>query len=86
MVSSVVVTDVVGEWDIPAGISAVQAGGMRVYGAKGVLYVDSAEPESVPVYNVQGMLVRVVAVSAGVNAVSLPEGMYIVNNRKVLVY
>ena len=74
------------EWDIPAGVSTVQAIGMKVYAAKGMLYIDSEKAVSVPVYNAQGMLVKVVNAAAGINTVNLPKGLYIVNNVKTVVY
>ena len=52
-----------------------------VYGSNGTLHINTTE--SVAIYNAQGVLV---AVAHGDTTIKLARGLYIVNNKKVLVF
>lgn len=49
------------------------------------LYLDAPAQGSVKVYTVDGRLFRTVSLAGGKQRVALPSGLYIVNNKKILV-
>ncbi len=79
-------SDVVEAWESTwSSVESVEAAGVKVYGANGVLCVRAAEEVALNVYNAQGMLVKALVVE-GAADINLAAGMYIVNGTKVLVY
>ncbi len=47
--------------------------------------VSAGQNTSVPVYSVDGRMFRVIDLKAGTNRINLPSGIYIVNNKKLLI-
>ena len=79
-------SDIVEAWESTwSSVESVEAAGVKVYGANGVLCVRAAEEVALNVYNAQGMLVKALVVE-GAADINLAAGMYIVNGTKVLVY
>ena len=79
-------SDIVEAWESTwSSVESVEAAGVKVYGANGVLCVRAAEEVTLNVYNAQGMLVKALVVE-GAADINLAAGMYIVNGTKVLVY
>ena len=80
-------SDVVAAWKaIPEddAVNSILNDNMQVYGANGTLHI-AADNTQVAIYNAQGMLVKT-AVVDGNATINLARGLYIVNNKKVLVY
>ena len=76
--------DVVEAWlAIPqdGSVQGVIDNNITVYGSNGTLHINTTE--SVAIYNAQGVLV---AVANGDTTIKLARGLYIVNNKKVLVF
>ena len=59
---------------------------MTVYGANNSINIIAAEEGIVNIYSVSGMLLKSMNVEAGSTAVEMPQGFYIVNGKKVIVY
>lgn len=66
------------------GIHQDAAAQQAVNGGK-ALYVESLTAGNVNIYTVDGRLVKVCKVEAGKNVISLPAGVYIVNQKKVVI-
>ena len=61
-------------------------GSLKVECHNGVLYIFSSEVQTIGLYSSDGRLVRLMELEAGKNAVTgLPEGVYFVGNKKVVV-
>jgi hypothetical protein len=60
--------------------------GAQIYGGTECIYVNTEYPVRVYIYDISGRLVRNVAVSQGTTIINqIQRGLYIVNNKKVLV-
>ncbi len=66
--------------------SIEKANVLNVYASKGNINIVAAEPCQVNIYSISGMLVKAMDVEAGSTAVEMPQGFYIVNGKKVIVY
>ncbi len=69
-----------------SGIENVETAEFTAYASKGCINIATTEPCQVSVYSISGSLLKAVAVSAGNTAINMPEGFYIVNGKKVIVY
>ena len=81
-------SDVVAAWKaIPEddAVNSILNDNLTVYGTKGALHIAANNAAQVAIYNAQGMLVNVVNTDAD-TTIELARGLYIVNNKKVLVY
>lgn len=78
--------DVVSAWQFPTGVTTLEQSAGKVYGAKGVICLEGNFAKSMPIYNAQGILVKVIEATQGKQVINMPRGLYIVNNTKVLVY
>ncbi len=68
------------------GIDHLSAEGMRVYSNGGTLFITVDEAQDVQVYSIDGRMLRNLQLEEGMNAVNgLAQGIYIVNNQKVVV-
>lgn len=69
-----------------SGINDLAAEGMRVYSDGGTLFITVGDAQDVQVYGIDGRMVRNLQLEEGTNAVNgLAQGIYIVNNQKVVV-
>lgn len=59
---------------------------LNLYVQDGMLYIGTDEDRRVDIYTVDGRLMQTVDAQAGITAVSLPQGFYIVGNQKVVVW
>ena len=50
-----------------------------------MLYVESVTAQTLPIYSVDGRCIKTVNIQAGKNAVALPNGVYVVNNTKIMI-
>jgi hypothetical protein len=66
-------------------ITNVTNDNITVYGANGVLHINATEATQITIYNAQGVLVGTANVE-GNTTIQLARGLYIVNNKKVLVF
>lgn len=65
---------------------ATTLAGVEITGGQGVITIHSTESASVPVYSLDGKRVATATVLAGQTArIALPEGIYVVGNKKVTV-
>lgn len=76
-------------WDITNIQTAVETTGMdagtRYIGEQGGVKIISNEAVDVNIYNTLGQVVYSGNIAAGTNFVSLPQGIYVANNNKVVV-
>jgi len=66
-------------------IENVSEGTFKVHGVAGAIIVESAETVTVEIYTVAGQLVQSVSATAGKHVITVPAGVYVVNNNKVIV-
>lgn len=59
---------------------------LNLYVQDGMLYIGTDEDRRVDIYTVDGRLMQTVDAQAGITAVSLPQGFYIVGNQKVVMW
>lgn len=59
---------------------------MNVYGGKGQILVELEKAVQINVFTIEGKIVKSEVMKEGQHALSLPAGLYIVNNNKVVVY
>lgn len=80
--------DVVEAWkSMPQNNSILTAinNNTHAYGINGAVRISTTQATQVAIYNAQGILVNVVTID-GEKTIELARGMYIVNNKKVLVF
>lgn len=80
--------DVVEAWkSMPQNNSILTAinNNTHAYGINGAVRISTTQATQVAIYNAQGILVDVVTID-GEKTIELARGMYIVNNKKVLVF
>lgn len=58
----------------------------NVYAAQGSITIETASSCQVNIYHITGILSKSLKVEEGTTSVSMPQGMYVVNGYKVLVY
>lgn len=69
-----------------SGINDLASEGMRVHSDGGTLFITVGDAQDVQVYGIDGRMVRNLQLEEGTNAVNgLAQGIYIVNNQKVVV-
>ena len=79
-------SDVVEAWkNVWSSLSDITANNFVVYGAYNAIYVNTTDEVTLYIYNMQGMLVNT-TVASGNMVIGMAPGMYIVNNKRVLVY
>ncbi len=66
------------------GISAVGSDGLRVSAERGTLIVEIPEAATVTLVRIDGMAIRI-SLSAGVNRISLPSGVYLLGGAKIVL-
>lgn len=67
----------------PTGISDVMQD-IAIYGGK-ALHVEAAQARTLSIYALDGRCVKTVNLQPGVNTIPLPNGVYIVENEKVMI-
>ena len=78
--------DVVVRWkNTWTNVSDIIANSLKVYGVNDAIRVTAAEATTLYIYNAQGQLIMTTLVN-GDETIALTQGLYIVNNNKVLVY
>ena len=59
---------------------------MTVYSVDGIVYVSVAKAQVANIYGIDGRLVKVVELNEGDNTISgLSNGIYLINNKKVVI-
>ena len=71
--------------DQPQGIHNVESN-LLLYTEQGTLYIGSETAQHVNIYSVDGSLVQSLDLQAGITTVNLPQGFYMVNNQKVILW
>ena len=71
--------------DQPHGIHSVESN-LLLYTEQGTLYIGSETAQHVNIYSVDGSLVQSLDLQAGITTVHLPQGFYMVNNQKVILW
>jgi len=73
--------------DIPTNISdfTIITDDFRYYSGNGVLNIVTEKVQNVNIYGIDGRLCKQTALVKGENSVTLPQGVYIINHRKVIV-
>lgn len=70
----------------PSGISSITTSGTSVSGGNGEILISSDKAQTMGIYSLSGQMVKQANVKAGENvAVPVPEGLYIVNGKKIIV-
>lgn len=63
-----------------------QTANLQLYVQAGTLYIGATEPQQVHIYTVDGCLLTTLDLPAGITPVSLPQGFYMVQTQKVVIY
>ena len=71
--------------DQPQGIHEAESS-LLLYTEQGTLYIGSETAQHVNIYSVDGSLVQSLDLQAGITTVNLPQGFYMVNNQKVILW
>ena len=71
--------------DQPEGIHEAESN-LLLYTEQGTLYIGSETAQHVNIYSVDGSLVQSLDLQAGITTVHLPQGFYMVNNQKVILW
>ncbi|MGN1240821.1 MAG: alpha-amylase family glycosyl hydrolase [Paludibacteraceae bacterium] len=71
--------------DQPWGIHNAESN-LLLYTEQGTLYIGSETTQYVCIYSVDGSLVQALDVQAGITTVNLPQGFYMVNSQKVVIW
>lgn len=59
---------------------------LKIYSQRRTLYIESDKPRSIPLYGIDGVLVRSLSVSEGKNTIdNLPCGIYFLEGKKVIL-
>ena len=80
------ITDLMIKEGTATGIASVEAAGMKIIGGKGQVTIEASEAATVVVYALTGAQVRQIELTEGSNIVTLPAGIYIIGNQKVVVF
>lgn len=69
-----------------SGIDDHHLSGLKVRSVNGRLILETALPQTVRIYGMDGCLIRVMELAEGVNSIdNLARGVYLVNNKKVVI-
>lgn len=70
----------------PSGIEDVATNEMKVINGKGQVTIETAEAMPIAIYALTGAQVRQIELVEGTNIVELPAGIYLIENKKVVVF
>ena len=70
----------------PSGIEDVATNEMKVINGKGQVTIETAEAMPIAIYALTGAQVRQIELVEGTNIVELPAGIYLIGNKKVVVF
>lgn len=70
----------------PSGIEDVATNEMKVINGKGQVTIETAEAMPIAIYALTGAQVRQIELVEGTNTVELPAGIYLIGNKKVVVF
>lgn len=70
----------------PSGIEDVATNEMKVINGKGQVTIETAEAMPIAIYTLTGAQVRQIELVEGTNIVELPAGIYLIGNKKVVVF
>ena len=70
----------------PSGIEVVATNEMKVINGKGQVTIETAEAMPIAIYALTGAQVRQIELVEGTNIVELPAGIYLIGNKKVVVF
>lgn len=70
----------------PSGIEDVATNEMKVINGKGLVTIETAEAMPIAIYALTGAQVRQIELVEGTNIVELPAGIYLIGNKKVVVF
>ncbi|MCI6323763.1 MAG: alpha-amylase family glycosyl hydrolase [Bacteroidales bacterium] len=71
--------------DQPQGIHEAESS-LLLYTEQGTLYIGSETAQHVCIYAVDGSMVHALDLQAGITTINLPQGFYMVNNQKVILW
>ncbi len=80
------ITDLMIKEGSATGIASVEVAGMKIIGGKGQVTIEATEAATVAVYALTGAQVRQIELTEGSNIVTLPAGIYVIGNQKVVVF
>ena len=70
----------------PSGIEDVATNEIKVINGKGQVTIETAEAMPIAIYALTGARVRQIELVEGTNIVELPAGIYLIGNKKVVVF
>jgi len=70
----------------PSGIEDVATNEIKVINGKGQVTIETAEAMPIAIYALTGAQVRQIELVEGTNIVELPAGIYLIGNKKVVVF
>ena len=70
----------------PSGIEDVATNEMKVINGKGQVTIETAEAMPIAIYALTGAQVRQIELVEGPNIIELPAGIYLIGNKKVVVF
>ena len=70
----------------PSGIEDVATNEMKVINGKGLVTIETAEAMPIAIYALTGAQVRQIELIEGTNIIELPTGIYLIGNKKVVVF
>ena len=70
----------------PSGIEDVATNEMKVINGKGQVTIETAEAMPIAIYALTGAQVRQIELVEGTNIIELPAGIYLIGNKKVVVF
>lgn len=70
----------------PSGIEDVATNEMKVINGKGLVTIETAEAMPIAIYALTGAQVRQIELVEGTNIIELPTGIYLIGNKKVVVF
>lgn len=70
----------------PSGIEDVATNEMKVINGKGQVTIETAEAMPIAIHTLTGAQVRQIELVEGTNIVELPAGIYLIGNKKVVVF
>ena len=70
----------------PSGIEDVATNEMKVINGKGQVTIETAEAMPIAIYALTGAQVRQIELVEGTNIIELPSGIYLIGNKKVVVF
>lgn len=70
----------------PSGIEDVATNEMKVINGKGLVTIETAEAMPIAIYALTGAQVRQIELVEGTNIIELPTGIYLIGNKKIVVF